>query len=47
MGALGTLLQNLVQGGIDKFATLGADVLAIASTFGTGAVAAIKTFISG
>ena len=47
MGALGTLLQSLVQGGIDKFATLGADIFAAAGTFGTGAVAAIKTFISG
>jgi hypothetical protein len=47
MGALGILFQNLVQGGIDKVAKLGTDVLTIAGTFGSGAVTAIKTFISG
>lgn len=47
MAALGTLIQSLLQGGVDKVAKLGADVVTIVGTFGTGAVTAIKTFISG
>ena len=47
MIALGKIFQDLLAGGIDKVATLGADAWAVCGTFGTGALEAIKTFISG